>query len=326
MLDRKISVVIPSYNEERHIATLHAALTAVLSRIVARYEIIFVNNASSDGSQEILDRIAAADSHVIALVLSRNFGSQGAHSAGMSVADGDAIVCMDGDLQDPPELIERFVEKWQEGFDVVYGARPQRKGTPLKGLLYHLFYRMLRRYAYVDIPLDAGDFALLDSRVVRVLNAMPEKDRFLRGLRAYAGFRQMGIEYIREERQGDQPKYSFADNFWFAYRSFFAVSNAPLRLVTGFALAVTMLSLAFLSYYLYLCVAVRAAPPGWIPLAAVVLLLGSIQIVSLSIIGEYVVRSFEEVKGRPSFIIDKIISHGRVFPGVEPPPVVGAPR
>lgn len=304
----KLSVVIPSYNEERHIPEMYRRLRAVLDASGLDWNILFVNNGSTDDSQTLLEGIARRDRRVTVVVLSRNFGSQGAHAAGLSLADGDAVVCMDGDLQDPPEVIPSFVEKWREGYDVVYGVRTRRLGTPLKNLFYRLFYRLLRRYAYIDIPLDAGDFALMDRKVYTVLRAMPEKDRFIRGLRAYAGFRQIGVPYVRAARTGDKPKYGLTDNIRMAFQWFFSFSYAPLELISRFAFAVGFLALVAIAYYLYRYLVVRDSPPGWMTLTSLVLLLGSIQLFSLGIIGTYIGKIFEETKGRPNFIVERVLN------------------
>lgn len=311
MVNKKISIVIPSFNEGKNIQELYRRLRRVLDPLVRAYEIIFVNNGSTDDSGAILETLAEKDKRVVALFLSRNFGSQGAHSAGLSVAAGDAVVCMDGDLQDPPELISRFVEKWSEGYDVVYGIRKRRKGSILKRIGYKIFYQLLNKYSYINIPLDTGDFALMDRKVVDVVNSSPEKDRFIRGIRAYAGFRQTGVEYVREKRFFGKAKYGFFDNVIMAYKWFFSFSYTPLELISYFALAVSALALAGMGFYLYRYFAFRDAPHGFATLITVILFLGAIQLLSISIIGGYISRIFEEVKNRPSFIISRMINRGK---------------
>ena len=306
-INKKISIVIPSYNEEKYIFPLYERLTSVLKKITNRYEIIYVNNGSTDNSEKFFYKLANKDKNVKIIFLSRNFGSQGAHSAGISIASGDAIVCMDGDLQDPPEVIPRFVEKWLNGYDVVYGIREKRKGNILKNIAYKLFYRILKRFSYVNIPLDAGDFALFDKKVSSILKIMPEKDRFIRGMRAYSGFKQIGIPYVREDRLLDKPKYNLFDNFNMASRWFFSFSYFPLEIISFLAFLIAFFSFGAIVYYIFRFFAFHDSPAGWSTLITIVLFLGAIQLIALSIIGKYVGRIFEEVKQRPAFIIDFIL-------------------
>jgi dolichol-phosphate mannosyltransferase len=308
MINKKISIVIPSYNEEKYILPLYERLSAVLKSITEDYEIIFVNNGSYDMSEKIFEELTLKDGKVVVVSLSRNFGSQGAHSAGLSVADGDCAVCMDGDLQDPPELIEKFVAKWEEGFKVVFGVRSRRKGYLFKRAAYRLFYRILTRYSYVNIPLYAGDFALMDKEVYSILNRMPERDRFMRGLRAFVGFRQTGVEYVRDERKMDKPRYRLFDNFKMAYKWFFSFSYSPLQLISVFAFITSVIAVGGMVFYLYRYFRFHESPQGWMTITILVLFLGAVQLLSISIIGGYISRIFEEVKGRPNFIIRQIIN------------------
>ena len=311
MKQDKISVVIPSYNEEENIIPVYEALSSILQKENLLYELIFVNNGSFDRSDEIFEELAKKDDKVKVIFLSRNFGSQNAYSAGLSVASGDAVVCIDGDLQDPPELIHSFIEKWREGYQIVYGIRTKRKGSIIKRIGYKIFYRILKKWAYVDIPLDAGDFCIMDKCVVKLLNMMPEKDRFLRGLRAYVGFKQIGIEYVREERKKGKPKYGFLDNVRMAFKWFFSYSYSPLELISIFAFVVGMIAIIGIIYYMYRYFVVKDTPQGWMTTVTLILLIGAIQLVSLSIIGAYISRLFEEIKGRPNFIISKILNEDK---------------
>ncbi|MDD5066305.1 MAG: glycosyltransferase family 2 protein [bacterium] len=311
MIQKKISVVVPSYNEEQYILSLYGQLTRILKGVTSRYEIIFVNNGSFDSSDRIFTDLARKDKRVMVICLSRNFGSQNAYSAGLSLAGGDAVVCMDGDLQDPPSLIKDFIQKWQEGYDVVYGVRKKRRGNIIKRIGYKIFYRLLKRFSYIQIPLDAGDFGLMDKKVVAILNAMPEKDRFIRGLRAFSGFKQVGIEYTRNDRTKGEPKYSFLDNFKWAYKGLFSFSYTPLELISLFAFAVGLIAMIGIGYYLYHYFVFKDAPHGFATMITVILFLGAIQLLSISIIGGYISRIFEEVKNRPNYIIEKVLNKQR---------------
>ena len=199
---KKISVVPIAYRDEGNIEELYCRLTAVLKKVTPNYEIIYVNDASPDRSKEILERLAKKDDHLIVILHSRNFGAQNAFSTGMKYATGEAVVIMDGDLQDPPELIEKFVKKWLEGYDVAYGSRRKREKSlgKLWEQIYHLFYVIFSKLSYVKVPQDAGDFSLMDRKVVDAINALSEKDRFIRGLRAWVGYKQIGVDYVRPER------------------------------------------------------------------------------------------------------------------------------
>src|SRR3989344_5739394 len=215
MLTKKFISVIPiAFGDEGNIEELYKRLTKVLKKITPRYEIIYVNDASPDNSEHILKKLAKKDKRLTVIVHSRNFGAQNAFSTGMKYARGDAVVIMDGDLQDPPELIEKFVKKWLEGYDVVYGSRKKREKSMGKYLewAYHYFYVIFNKLSYISVPLDAGDFSLMDRKVINHINDLPEKDRFLRGLRAWVGFKQIGIDYIRPERFSGKSTHSFKRN------------------------------------------------------------------------------------------------------------------
>lgn len=306
MIDKTISVVIPCYNEHDNIRPMYERLTAALASVTSRYELIFVNNGSHDASPLVFDELAARDPHVCVLTLSRNFGSQGAYTAGMEQAVGDCIICIDGDIQDPPELIPAFVEKWLEGYEVVYGTRVRRKGSVLRRIGYKVFYRLFKRLSYIDIPVDAGDFSLMDRRVVDVMNAMPERNRFIRGLRAWAGFRQTGIPYTRQDRQAGETSNSIVDLFRWASMGIVSFSYAPLELISFLAIFVVGLSALALVVYTALYFIVPNAPRGFQTLLVMVLFLGSIQLLCLSIIGAYLGKIFEEIKGRPKYVVQRI--------------------
>jgi len=307
MVNKKISVVIPCYNEEKNILNMHKRLTKVLKSAVADYELIFVDDYSTDNSRGMLRKLSKEDSHVVSIFFSRNFGySDIAYSAGTEHATGDAVVWIDGDIQDPPELIKDFIEMWQEGYDVVYGIRKERKGNILLRIGAKGFYRLFNKLSYVRMPVDAGDFSLLDRKVVDVLNKMPERDRFIRGLRAWVGFRQTGIPYVRDERSAGTTTQGLTRYFYAARKGIFTFSYKPLSLITYIAvLSFVLLILAAIFYFVLALF--YPAPPGFLTLLMIVLFIGSLQFLILAILGEYIGRIFEEVKGRPKYVIEEVV-------------------
>jgi dolichol-phosphate mannosyltransferase len=305
-LTTHLCIVIPVYNEEGNLARLHEEIRKTLESRAIPYRILFVNDGSRDGSLPFLRALAAGDARVRVLSFSRNFGHQMAISAGLAHADGDALVVMDADLQDPPEVIPALLDQWAQGFEVVYAVRTQRKEGMAKRGAYALFYRLLQRISSVPIPLDAGDFALMDRKVVQLLNSFPERNRFVRGLRSWIGFPQTRVTYERMARHAGEPKYRTRHLLKLALDGFFAFSSVPLQLATylGFVAA----GLGFL--YLLYALATRflyGNPAGWTSLAAIVLFLGGTQLIILGILGGYVGRVYEEVKRRPLYILEEVI-------------------
>lgn len=292
------------------IPIMHERLTRVLSGLKLDYEIIFVNDGSPDNSEEVLAELAARDKKVVAINHTRNFSSQNAFMSGMALATGDAVVLLDGDLQDPPEIIPKLVEKWQAGYDVVYGVRVKRQASLFMQAAYKLFYRIFQKLSYVKVPVDAGDFSLMDRKVVRVLTSMPERDLFLRGLRAWVGFRQIGVPYVRPERMFGRTTNSLVKNLRWARKGIFSFSFAPLEWVSYVAGIVTVLAAAAIIVYIVLFF-FYGAPQGFLTLLVAVLFLGSVQLLALSVIGEYVAKVFEEVKGRPKYIVKSIFNDPR---------------
>ena len=299
----ELSVVVPLYDERGGVAALHGRLSAVLGPLGIAYELVLVDDGSRDGTTERLDVLAASDPRVIVLQLSRNFGHQAAVSAGIDQARGQAVVVMDGDLQDPPEVIPDLLRRWREGQDVVYAVRRRRKEGPLKRLGYHMFYRLLRAISDLDVPLDSGDFCLMDRRVVDALKALPERRRFVRGLRTFVGFRQVGLEYERDARQADQPKYTFRALLGLATDGLVSFSSYPLRLVTYLGIAAAVLALGLIVWVLVDALYQHTAPRGWASTIGIVLFMGAAQLIGLGIIGEYIRLIFLEAKGRPTYII-----------------------
>lgn len=309
---KKLSAVIACYRDAQAVPVMYERLRAVFARIGADYEIIFVNDASPDNAASVLAGLAATDSRVVVINHSRNFGSQNAFTSGMRIATGDAVVLLDGDLQDPPELIEKFYEKWTEGFDVVYGQRVKREATAFLQLAYKAFYRLFRAASYVPIPLDAGDFSLIDRRVVNVLNSLPENNRFVRGLRAWVGFSQTGVPYVRPERMFGKTTNSFVRNLGWARKAIVSFSYVPLDIITWLAFVTVALSLVGI----VLQVAVRLlrpdlAPTGFTTVIVLVLFVGGIQLLCLSIIGSYQAHIYDEIKARPPFIVESILNDPR---------------
>jgi glycosyltransferase involved in cell wall biosynthesis len=297
-----ISVVVPLFNEEENVRAMHRRLTQTLRPMGLAYELVFVDDGSRDDTPVLLDELRRADANVLVVELSRNFGHQAAISAGIDHARGQAVILMDGDLQDPPEVLPQFIARWRQGFDVVYAVRRNRKENLLKRAGYFLFYRLLRSISNLDIPLDSGDFCLMDRRVVEVLKHLPERMRFVRGLRTFVGFRQCGLWYERAARESGKPKYTLRGLVRLAMDGLINFSTYPLNLVTylGFfsaALAAGLIIWALTGALL------DNTPPGWASLILVSLFLGAMQLFSLGIIGEYIRRIFVETKGRPTYIV-----------------------
>lgn len=302
MAEPMLSAVICCYQDAQAIPVMHRRLTEVFRSLQTPYEIIFVNDCSPDDADSVLKGLTAADPHVLAVEHSRNFGSQNAFVSGMQLATGDAVILLDGDLQDPPELVAAFHAKWKEGYDVVYGRRVRREGSALLALLAKAFYRVFRGLSYVPIPVDAGDFALMDRKVVNQMLALPEADQFLRGLRAWVGYTQVGVDYVRPERAFGRSTHSAFKNLWWAKKAIFSFTFFPIELL-GYAGGL-MATLSFaavvhqlLDYFL--------DPGGALGVGAILAFIaffGSCNLVAVAIVGEYLIKVFEETKRRPKFI------------------------
>jgi dolichol-phosphate mannosyltransferase len=310
-----ISIVIPIYNEEENLQNLYTRLTNAAPSWKEDYEIVLIDDGSRDSSLTMMRVMAEKDSHVRVIKLSRNFGHQPAISAGIQEAKGDAIIIMDGDLQDPPEELYRFLDKWREGYDVVYAVRTKRKEGFFKKLAYSSFYRLMAAISDIEIPLDSGDFCVMDRKVVNVLvHDMPEQIRFIRGMRAYAGFKQIGVTYERAERAAGEVKYTFKKLVQLALDGLFGFSSFPLRLSTYLGISIAIPSLIigvfFLVHRLFGFKVFGHTPeetPGLASLAVGMFFLGGVMLTMLGIIGEYISRIYIEVKKRPFFVIDEII-------------------
>jgi dolichol-phosphate mannosyltransferase len=306
-----ISVVAPVFNEHSTLPELHRRLTDVLGPL-GPYEIVVVDDGSTDGSWDALLDLAARDPHLRLLRLSRNFGHQAALSAGLDAARGEAIVLMDADLQDPPELIPQLVSKWREGFDVVYAIRGEREGEPrLRLASISLFYRLLYRITATEIPQNAGDFRLLSRRAADAITAMPERARFLRGMTSWIGFRQTGVQYTREPRYAGESKYPPRKLIRLALDGVTSFSTAPIKLVTALGFALVVFCIGVLAWTLYVRFFTSHHPQGWTSVIAVVLLLGGVQLLSIGVIGQYVARIFDETKQRPLYLVDEVVENVR---------------
>lgn len=291
---------------------MHERLTAVFSGLGVDWEIIFVDSGSPDHTPEVLAELASRDRRVTVVCHTREFGSQSAYSSGMRLATGDAVILLDGDLQDPPELIPEFVARWLEGYEVVYGKRVAREGPALMNAARKAFYRVFQRLAYVSMPVDAGDFSLLDRRVVDAINALPETHRFVRGLRAFVGYRQIGVPYERPERLFGRSSNNFLANMGWARRAIVSFSYAPLDLIGWLAFFTTAVAvLAGIAEIVLKIVNPDAAPRGYATLIVVVLFIGGVQLICFSVIGSYLAHMYEEVKARPSYIVDRVLNPPR---------------
>ena len=306
----KISIIIPCFNEEAVLPKLFERLGAVAATWNADYEIICVNDGSRDATWEILQAQNAKDPRWLGLCFARNFGHQTAVSAGLHFATGDCAVVIDADLQDPPEEIAKLIAKWREGFEVVFAQRKKRRDPLVKRILAWGFYRLLEKMTPLPMARDAGDFCLLDKKVVAVMNSLPERSRYLRGLRTWCGFRQTSVEFDRHERAAGVPQYTFQKSFKLAMDGLFSFSAAPLRMATYLGLWVS--AFAFFGVLFTLAqkffssefAKIGFAPGAGFPTIVIsVLFLGGVQLICLGILGEYIGRIYEEVKGRPLWIL-----------------------
>ena len=311
-----ISVVVPVYNESAGIRAFHERTSKALASLPgASYELIYIDDGSADDSWAQLAGFAAGDPHVRVVKLSSNFGHQIAITAGLDRARGDCAVVIDADLQDPPEVIARMVEKWRSGFDVVYGVRSKRRGEgALKLLTASAFYRVLDRITGISIPLDAGDFRLMSRRALDQLNQLREKDRFVRGLVSWIGFPQAGVEYERDERVAGETKYPLRKMLKFAFDGITAFSTAPLKLASWLGYATSLLAFLYLAS-VFVQRAMGVTVEGWATIMVALLFLGGVQLICLGIMGEYVGRVFTELKPRPIYIVETVIGENATGTG-----------
>jgi glycosyltransferase involved in cell wall biosynthesis len=307
---KRISVIVPCFNEEAVLPQLFERLTNAAQTWGVPYEVICVDDGSRDATWNTLKQLHTRDSRWRCIAFARNFGHQTAVSAGLFYAEGDAVLIIDADLQDPPEEIVRLIDKWREGYHVVYAVRVKRQDGFMKSLLAWGFYRVLSKAVPFQIPTDSGDFCLLDRLVVNTLNAMPERNKYLRGLRAWCGFRQIGVEFQRQARAAGEPQYTFSKSLGLALDGIFSFSALPLRFASYLGLWVSLLALAgviftfcqrvFRNYFS----SIGLGPaPGFATIVISILFLGGVQLICLGILGEYLGRIYDEVKGRPLWII-----------------------
>ena len=308
---RSVTAIIACYKDGQAIPVMHERLTATFRKLDIDYEIIFVNDCSPDDSANVIREISERDSHVLGITHSRNFGSQMAFRSGMELCTKDSVVLLDGDLQDPPELIEQFYAQWEAGWDVVYGRRVKREMPIIWGLMYKLFYRIFARFSYIKIPHDAGDFSLMDRRVVGWVLNCPERDLFVRGLRAYVGFKQTGVDYVRPERMFGISTNNLLKNIEWAKKGIFSFSDTPLTMLTTAGIVTLAISSMLAAVTALLKVFLPdIAAQGATTLQILILMFGSANIFAVGLVGEYVAKIMAEVKGRPRLIRSALIRHG----------------
>ena len=307
------SLIVPIYNEEATIHELYRRVSSVMNRLDATVELVLINDGSRDRSLPLIRELHQQDSRICYLSLARNFGHQIAVTAGLNFARGQVIVILDADLQDPPELIPEMVEKWRQGYQVVYAQRTQRlKEGWFKRFTAYAFYRLLKNLADVDIPTDTGDFCLLDRQVVDLLNAMPERNRYLRGLRSWVGFSQTSVKFDRDPRFAGDVKYTFSKSFGLAVNGLVSFSKVPLRISTYVGLFSAVVALVMAILVLYWRIFVPHSPvTGLATIIVAIFFLGAVQLVSIGILGEYIGRIYEEVKNRPLYTLGEVAGFER---------------
>ncbi|HEY9617187.1 MAG TPA: glycosyltransferase family 2 protein [Microcoleaceae cyanobacterium] len=302
------SIVIPVYNEADSLMELYRRLCPVIDRLDGSVELILVNDGSHDRSLSLMRDLRKQDSRICYLSLARNFGHQVAVTAGLNFAQGQAVVVMDADLQDPPELMPELIQQWQQGYDVVYAQRSQRRRESwVKRATAYLFYRLLKQLADVEIPIDTGDFCLMDRRVVDVLNAMPERNRYIRGLRSWVGFRQTAVMFERDPRFAGEVKYTFGKSLSLAVNGLVSFSKVPLRISTYIGLLSSLLAIVMAGLVIYWRVFYPTSPlTGYAAIAVAIFFIGAVQLFSIGILGEYIGRIYEEVKNRPLYTLNEV--------------------
>lgn len=308
-----ISIVVPLKNEEEVFQALTDRLNQLADSFHKKIEVILVDDGSSDSTPQLMRGLALKNERFQSVILSRNFGHQIALSAGLKQTNAtEAVFIIDADLQDPPELLEQFYQLYEEGYDVVYAIRKNRKEGFFKKLAYATFYRIMDKISYVRIPLDTGDFSLISARMAKLLNEMPEESRYLRGMRSWLGFRQIGVEYDREQRKSGESKYSLKKLFQLAFNGIFNFSEFPIKLITNLGLLTILSSIGYLIYVIAKKLIYGNVPEGFTGLLFVLVLFGGIQMLSLGLIGEYVLRIFFQVKQRPLFVIKEKIKNKEI--------------
>ncbi|QJD84350.1 glycosyltransferase family 2 protein [Cohnella herbarum] len=303
-----LSVVVPMYNEEEVIEVTYRRLKAVLDKLGESYEIVFVNDGSRDKTSDIVRGFCAGDSNVKMVDFSRNFGHQIAVTAGMDHSSGRTVVLIDADLQDPPELIVDMVAKWREGYDVVYGKRIERKGESwFKKMTAAIFYRLLRSMTSVNIPVDTGDFRLMDRKVCDALTSMRERSRFIRGMVSWAGFKQTSVDYVRDERFAGETKYPLRKMIRLSLDAMTSFSTKPLKIASVLGFVLSAIGFVYLFIVLYQRLFTDTTTQGWTSMIAISLLFHGITLSLLGVLGEYIGRTYEESKGRPLYLVSDVV-------------------
>ena len=304
--DILISIVIPAYNEQEVLPAFHARLTTALAQLSYSIEIVYINDGSTDGTLLILEDLYAKDAHVALVDLSRNFGKEIALTAGLHKAQGDAVIVIDADLQDPPEVIPQLIKEWENGFDVVYARRSQRKGESwLKKTSAASFYRIIQRLSKVSIPEDTGDFRLLSRRAVEALNTLPEQHRFMKGLFAWIGYKQKAVYYDRDPRFAGTSKWNYWKLWNFAIDGITSFTTAPLKFATYIGFLTAFIAFIYGSYILIDTLMFGNPVPGYPSLIVIILFLGGVQLMAIGVVGEYVGRIFTETKQRPLYFLNE---------------------
>jgi len=313
-MNPQINIIVPLYNEEAVFDSLVNRLNKLIRKNELTIEVILVDDGSTDTTPALMEQLSMNNEHYQSIFLSRNFGQQFAVTAGLKYINAkEAVLLLDGDLQDPPEALESFYEYYKKGYDVVYAIRTNRKESWLKKAGYSMFYYLLKRTANISIPINSGDFSLISRRVVDHMNTMNEESRFVRGLRSWVGFRQIGIEIERDHRYSGRSKYSLKKLFILGLNGLFNFSEFPLRFVFALGFLTLLVSLAYFAYTLFLKLVYDATPQGFTALLFTIILFGGLQLISLGLIGSYVLRIFFQVKNRPLFIVKNRIRKKRVL-------------
>lgn len=309
----QINIVVPLYNEGKVFDMLIDRLDQLMQTSPLSIEVILIDDGSRDETPDLMRKLSLANPRYQSVFLSRNFGHQLALTAGLTYVNAsEAVLIVDGDLQDPPELLADFYEQYKKGYDVVYAVRKKRKENFIKRAAYASFYRFLKRVSYVEIPLDSGDFSLVSRAVIDHLNAMPEESRFIRGMRSWIGYKQIGVEYERSERQAGESKYSLKKLLELAFNGIFNFSEYPIQLITRLGLLIMSLSGIYLLTVLFKRLVYNSTPEGFTAILATIIAFGGIQLFAIGLIGEYVLRIFFQVKKRPLFIVKNSIERGEV--------------
>jgi glycosyltransferase involved in cell wall biosynthesis len=312
----KVSIVVPLFNEEETLPKLIKRLNVLIDKMPFSIEVVFVDDGSQDGTPKLMEKVSLEDEKFKSIFLSRNYGHQSAITAGLQNTDAEeAVMIIDADLQDPPELVEQFYDYYKQGYDVIYTIRKKRKEELIKRLAYWLYYRIFSSISNYKIPLDSGDFSLISRRVVNILNEMPEENRYIRGMRSWVGFRQIGIEYERDVRVAGDTKYSLRKLLELAFTGILNFSTFPIRFISFLGICSISISLIYLSYTLVQRLFFDNVPQGFTALLFIIVLFSGVQLLSLGVIGEYIIRIFFAVKDRPLFIVKSKITNKKYVDG-----------